>query len=199
MLSLSDYLRLPPELFPPGISGQQPWSIVARLHSTIEGMVDAQPPPQFARHDGMLIHRTAVIEPGAVLKGPLRIGPGCFVAAGAYLRGGVFLADHVSVGPGVELKTTAVLAGTKIAHFNFVGDSLLGEDVNIEAGAILANHHNDRTDKEIVLWTPDGPLRTGVEKFGALVGDGSKIGANSVVSPGTLLPRGSVVPRLTLV
>ena len=95
------------------------------------------------------VHRSATVESGAVLKGPLIVGPDCFVAAGAYLRGGNWIAERCTFGPGAELKSSFVFAGTKLAHFNFVGDSILGADVNLEAGSIVCNYRNERADKEV--------------------------------------------------
>ena len=103
------------------------------------------------------------------------------------------------VGPGVELKSTLMFAGTTVAHLNFVGDSILGAGVNIEAGAVIANHRNERADKRIRIRYGDRILDTGVTKFGALIGDGARIGANAVIAPGALIERGAVVERLTLV
>lgn len=145
------------------------------------------------------IHSTATVEAGAVIKGPAIIGPGCLIAAGAYLRGGVYLERDCVVGPGSELKSSLVFAGSKLAHFNFVGDSILGSDVNLEAGAVIANHRNERKDKTIRILLDGQIVNTGMDKFGALVGDGARIGANAVVAPGAVLARSSVVPRLGLV
>jgi UDP-N-acetylglucosamine diphosphorylase / glucose-1-phosphate thymidylyltransferase / UDP-N-acetylgalactosamine diphosphorylase / glucosamine-1-phosphate N-acetyltransferase / galactosamine-1-phosphate N-acetyltransferase len=145
------------------------------------------------------IHRTAVIEPGATLKGPCVIGAGCFVAASALLRGGCWLDENSIIGPGCELKSTFIFAGSRLAHLNFVGDSVIGADVNIEAGAVIANYRNERSDKRIVIRAPDGDIDTGVDKFGALVGDGSRIGANAVIAPGAILAPRSIIPRLGLV
>jgi acetyltransferase-like isoleucine patch superfamily enzyme len=64
---------------------------------------------------------------------------------------------------------------------------------------VLANHHNDRDNKSIWVLVEDKKIKTGVEKFGALVGDHSRIGANAVTSPGTILKPGAVVDRLELV
>jgi bifunctional N-acetylglucosamine-1-phosphate-uridyltransferase/glucosamine-1-phosphate-acetyltransferase GlmU-like protein len=86
-----------------------------------------------------------------------------------------------------------------IAHFNFIGDSVIGSNVNFEAGSITANHYNERVEKEISIYFDSQIVITGVVKFGALVGDGSKIGANAVLSPGTILKPGSIVKRLELV
>jgi acetyltransferase-like isoleucine patch superfamily enzyme len=82
---------------------------------------------------------------------------------------------------------------------NFVGDSIIGSDVNLEAGAVVANHFNERPKQEIVLHVGGGNIRTGVVKFGALIGDHSRVGANAVLSPGTVLAPKSVVGRLKLV
>eukprot|EP01032_Pedospumella_encystans_P034388 gene34388-38873_t len=134
----------------------------------------------YAIDGDVAVHRSATVEPGAVLKGPLVVGPGCFIAAGAYLRGGNWLDARCSIGPGAELKSSFVFAGTALAHFNFVGDSVLGAGVNLEAGSIVCNHRNERAAKEILVRGADGALRpTGCEKFGALVGDGARIGANA--------------------
>lgn len=153
----------------------------------------------YAVRDGVAVHRLAVVEPGAVLKGPVLIGPGCLVAGSAYLRAGVFLADGCIVGPACELKSTFMLPAGKVAHLSFVGDSILGARVNCEAGSMVANYRNERDDKRIRIVREGRVIDTGVDKFGALLGDGVRIGANAVVAPGALLERGAIVPRLTLV
>ena len=83
------------------------------------------------------------------MKGPIIIGPGCFIGAHAYLRGGVYLDEKVVIGPGCEIKSSFLFRGSALAHFNFAGDSIIGEGVNMEAGSILANHYNERDDKSI--------------------------------------------------
>lgn len=149
----------------------------------------------FVVGDGVAIHRSAQIETGAAMKAPALIGPKCFVASTALVRGGCWLDEGCIIGPAAELKSSFMFAGSKLAHLNFVGDSVLGADVNIEAGAMIANYRNERADKRIRI----GGIDTGVDKFGALVGDRSRIGANAVVAPGAVLPAGSLVPRLSLV
>jgi UDP-N-acetylglucosamine diphosphorylase / glucose-1-phosphate thymidylyltransferase / UDP-N-acetylgalactosamine diphosphorylase / glucosamine-1-phosphate N-acetyltransferase / galactosamine-1-phosphate N-acetyltransferase len=175
-----------------------PWDITA--HAT-KFLTDAMGKlsNDFVIRDGVAIHRQATIESGVILKGPIIVSKGCFIAAHAYLRGGVFLGEGVTVGPGCEVKSSFVFSGSALAHFNFVGDSILGSRVNMEAGSILANHYNEREDKKISVWWDGQVVPTGSTKFGALVGDHTRIGANAVTSPGTLLPVRSVVERLELV
>ena len=153
----------------------------------------------YRREGDIAVHRTATIESGAVLKGPAIIGPGCFLAAGAYLRGGVFLDEGCIIGPGCELKSSFLFKGATLAHFNFVGDSILGADVNLEAGAIIANHRNEWEAKAIRFVFGGGVVEPGVEKFGALVGDHVRVGANAVIAPGAIIGRGTKIPRLTLI
>lgn len=153
----------------------------------------------YRRHGNCAIHETAVVEQGAVLKGAIIIGEGSFVAAGAYLRGGVYLGNNCIVGPSCEVKSSFMLAGSKLAHFNFVGDSLIGENVNIEAGAIIANYRNELDGADIKIRYLDSVIETGVKKFGALVGDRCKIGANAVIAPGAILAPNTHVPRLGLI
>lgn len=145
------------------------------------------------------IHKTARIEEHVVLKGPMIISAGTFIGAHAYLRGGVFLDQQVSIGPGCEVKSSLIMAQSALAHFNFVGDSVLGAMVNMEAGSVVANHFNERTDKTIHIVVNGQRTALPTTKFGALIGDDTKIGANAVLSPGTILKIGSIVPRLALV
>lgn len=92
-----------------------------------------------------------------------------------------------------------MLIGSKIAHLSFVGDSIIGAGANIEAGAVIANYRNERDDKRIRIAFEGGVIDTGVEKFGALVGDGARIGANAVIAPGALIRPSAVVPRSALI
>ncbi|WP_198148170.1 LbetaH domain-containing protein [Elstera litoralis] len=87
----------------------------------------------------------------------------------------------------------------KIAHFNFIGDSLIGPNVNMEAGSIIANHRNENRDKEIMIYFENYIIKTGVEKFGAVVGAHSCIGANAVLAPGTIIFPDTNVERLALI
>jgi len=145
------------------------------------------------------IHKTALVEENVIFKGPVIVSAKCFIGAHAYIRGGVFLGEQCVVGPGCEVKSAVIMSKSALAHFNFVGDSLIGSGVNMEAGSIIANHFNEREDKIIYSMIDGRKTALGVVKFGAVVGDGSKIGANAVLSPGTILAPASVVKRLELI
>jgi NDP-sugar pyrophosphorylase family protein len=105
----------------------------------------------------------------------------------------------VKIGPGCEIKASVICSDSTVAHFNYIGDSLIGSGVNMEAGAVIANHYNERSDKRILVTNGKETIDIGIEKFGALVGDRCKIGANAVLSPGTVLKPDYVVRRLELI
>ena len=175
-----------------------PWEVTSQAEAIVRRLITGLSFAAFTASGEVLVHKSAVVECGALLKGPLILGSKCFVAAGAYLRGGNWVGEGCTFGPGAELKSSFVFAGTKLAHFNFVGDSIVGRDVNFEAGSIVCNYRNERQDKEILVRLAGALQRTGHQKFGAVVGDHSRIGANSVVAPGALVRPGSVVARASL-
>lgn len=92
-----------------------------------------------------------------------------------------------------------MFAGSKLAHFNFVGDSIFGSEVNLEAGSVVANYRNEFAGATIKIAHAEVILETGVSKFGALIGDGCKVGANAVIAPGAILKPKTIVKRLSLV
>ena len=192
---LKEYISHWPEHFP---TPELPWLLPKEITSLIQAAIKKLS-DDFKIKGDVAIHRKAVVEEHVVLKGPIIISNGCFIGAHAYLRGGVYLDENVSIGPGCEVKSSLILSRSALAHFNFVGDSIIGSGVNMEAGSIIANHHNDRENKIIEVMIDGIKTNTGIEKFGALVGDHSKIGANAVLSPGTILTPKSIVKRLSLV
>ena len=182
----------------PGHQQLPPWELVAQLTDILPRMISILD-DRWHINNGIAIHKTAMIETGAILKAPVIVGEDCFVGANACLRGGVFLDGSVKIGMGCEIKTSIIFSNSAIAHFNFIGDSIIGSHVNFEAGAVAANHYNEREDKIISILINAAIINTGVIKFGTLAGDHSKIGANAVLSPGTILPPHSIVKRLELV
>jgi bifunctional N-acetylglucosamine-1-phosphate-uridyltransferase/glucosamine-1-phosphate-acetyltransferase GlmU-like protein len=160
-----------------------PWSVVSAMPALLAQLGNVVDRGVYRESDGCLVHESARIEAGAILKAPLLVSAGCFVAAGAYLRDGVFLGRDVTIGPGCELKAAIVMAETTLAHFNFVGDTIVGCGVNVEAGAVVANQFNERDAQEITVRVNGRAIATGVTKFGALIGDGCRLGANAVLSP----------------
>lgn len=135
--------------------------------------------------ESVSIGKGTVVEPGAYIEGPSFIGEGCQVRHGAYIRGNVIAGNRCIIGHSTEVKHSIFLDDSKAPHFNYVGDSILGNHVNIGAGVICANFRLDHG--EVVVEVEGDFYKTGIRKFGAIIGDHSQIGCNSVINPGVLL------------
>jgi len=194
-IRISDYVSSD-SLLGPNLS---PWEACARAVELVESQFADLPSSYKTIGQGIAAHDTATIEEGAVLKAPCIVGQNCFIAAYAYLRGGVWLDSNVTVGPSAEIRSSFIFGGSKVAHLNFIGDSIVGRNLNIEAGAVLANYRNEQDSKEVICFDGRHYIHTGHDKFGSLVGDGCRIGANAVLAPGTILARGAIVKRLALI
>lgn len=152
----------------------------------------------FDDKDGMIyIDDTATVEPGVHFIGPCYVGPNATIRHGAYIRQYSWICDGAIVGHCTEVKHSILLPGSQAPHFNYVGDSILGRDVNLGAGAKLSNLRND--GKEVILRMASQTIGSGLRKFGAILGEGCAIGCNVVTNPGVVLGKGSVVlPNTTV-
>lgn len=176
----------------------QPWEIIDNLENILLQKIKVLD-NNYKIENNIAIHKTAIIEQGVILKGTVIISENCFIGAHAYLRGPTFLSKSVKVGPSSEIKQSIIFDNAAIAHFNYIGNSIIGQNINFEAGSICANHYNERQNKNIWVTQNGTIIDTKTEKFGSLVGDNSKIGANAVLSPGTILEKCSIVKRLELI
>jgi len=172
------------------IDPQAPWTALARMDALLADVPD--------RLEGE-VHPTAVIEGPVWLEPGARIGPYAFVQGPAWimagaqvghvamLRGGVLMGPRSTVGHASEAKHALLLGGAKVPHFNYVGDSVIGHDVNLGAGVKLANLRVVRGGVTVA------GLATGLRKLGAILGDGVSIGCNAVLAPGTVIGRDTIV------
>ncbi|UCC86714.1 MAG: hypothetical protein JSV81_17955 [Anaerolineales bacterium] len=171
---LRDYLE---QVIVPGIQGQ-----------VMEGA--------YLLGDKIFIGPGSVVEPGAVIKSPTLIGANTQVRQGAYIRGSVLVGDNCVVGHTTEVKNAIFLNGAQAGHFAYVGDSILGSQVNLGAGTKLANVKLNHTNVTIKI--AQQSYDTGLRKLGAILGDRVQTGCNAVSNPGTLLGPGCMVYALSL-
>jgi NDP-sugar pyrophosphorylase family protein len=130
------------------------------------------------------IDEGSVIEPGAYIKGPCVIGKNVQIRQGAYIRSNVLVGDNAVIGHDTEIKHSIVMNHAAAAHFAYLGDSILGNQVNLGAGTKCANLRLNH--QEIYV----GGIATGLKKFGAILGDGTQLGCNCVTNPGTVTGKG---------
>lgn len=131
-----------------------------------------------------------VVEPGAYIKGPCIIGKNATVRHGAYVRGNLIAGDRCVIGHDSEFKNAILLNDAHAAHFAYVGDTILGNRVNLGAGTVCANLKLDRGP--VVVHGDGRRIDTGMRKFGAIIGDDVQTGCHTVLNPGTLLGKGVV-------
>jgi UDP-N-acetylglucosamine diphosphorylase / glucose-1-phosphate thymidylyltransferase / UDP-N-acetylgalactosamine diphosphorylase / glucosamine-1-phosphate N-acetyltransferase / galactosamine-1-phosphate N-acetyltransferase len=132
-----------------------------------------------------------VVEDGAMIRGPAIIGRNCRIRHNAYLRGDVLVGDDCVVGNACELKNVLMFNGAQVPHLSYVGDSILGYQAHLGAGVKVSNLKLDGSN--VVLEFEGRRIDTGLRKFGALVGDKSDIGCNTVLNPGSVIGRRAVI------
>lgn len=157
-----------------------------------EGTID----PRAVVGDRVYIGPGAVIEANAIVKGPAWIGSGTVVRSGAYVRENVIVGSDCVLGNSSEFKNCLLFNRCEVPHFNYVGDSILGFRAHLGAGVICSNVRLDRASVK-VRDGEGGFLDTGLRKFGAIVGDRTEVGCNTVLSPGSVLGRDCIVYPLT--
>jgi NDP-sugar pyrophosphorylase family protein len=168
-----------------------PWTL---LEAPLERLLAALPSAEIGGRvhpgaqllgDRIVLGKGSRVAPGAVVEGPIWIGEDVDIRVGAYVRGGCWIGDGCVVGANVEMKRAILFPGAHAAHLNYVGDSILGREVNLGAGAVLSNFRHDGS--EISIPRGGGRLPTGRRKLGAILGDRVAVGCNAVLNPGTIV------------
>ena len=167
-----------------------PWEALAgikdfilALGPTLEGYDEVSPQ--------VWVHKTATVAPTAYLGAPCIIGPETEVRHCAFIRGSALVGANCVVGNSVELKNVILFDGVQTPHYNYVGDSILGYKSHMGAGSITSNVRSDKT--HVVIHCGEEHIDTGRKKVGAMLGDFVDVGCNSVLNPGVVIGRRSIV------
>ena len=143
------------------------------------------------------IDKTAKIDEFVRIEGPCYVGKRARIKQGAYIRKGSWICEDVVVGHCSEIKNSLLMPNSKAPHFNYVGDSILGYEVNLGAGVKLSNVRNDK--KKIIINYNGEKKETNLKKIGAIIGDGCGLGCNVVTNPGTIIePYTFISPNKTI-
>ena len=143
-------------------------------------------------HGIVRIEAGAIIKSGAVLEGPCCIGERSYIGNNSLIRSYSSVGKNCSVGSGVELKNCVVMDNSQIGRLSFVGDSVLGENVDMGAGCMTVNRTVDW--KPISVKNGKRPMGTGMTKLGAFLGDGVVVGAGNTLEPGMVVAPGKILP-----
>lgn len=199
-VNASEFFTLPPSLsrfaafFPADVP---PWEWLKRIGTAL-GSVDFGHLPLNIPHgvhiEGRVwMDRSVKLPPHATIIGPAWIGARTEIRPNAFIRGNVIVGEGCVLGNSSEYKNCVLLDGVQTPHYNYVGDSILGNKAHLGAGVICSNLRLDQALVTVRL--PDRSVDTGLRKFGAILGDGAEVGCNAVLNPGTLLgPRALVMP-----
>ena len=161
------------------------------LAETLKPAILATVSPQAIVGENVSIGEGTIVAAGACIEGPAIIGRNCQIRHNAYIRAHVIVGDNCVVGNACELKNALLFNDCQVPHFNYVGDSILGHHAHLGAGVVLSNFKS--LPGNVTVQHGDDKIDTGLRKFGALIGDHTEIGCNSVLNPGSIIGRGSVI------
>lgn len=147
--------------------------------------------------DNIYVAKSATVAESASITGPCIIGENTQVRHCAYIRGSVFVGNDCVVGNSSEIKNVIIFNNVQVPHYNYVGDSILGYRSHMGAGSITSNIKSDRTN--IKIRVGDSVIETGMRKIGAFLGDYVEIGCGSVMNPGTVIGKRTIVYPLSMV
>ena len=149
------------------------------------------------RGEQIWIHKSAKVAPSVSLTGPLIVCANAGLRHCAYFRGNVLIGAGSVAGNSCEFKNSLLFDSVEAPHYNYVGDSILGYHAHMGAGSITSNIKSDR--KNIVIRTDDGAIETGLRKIGAILGDYVEIGCGTVLNPGSVVGKNTMIYPLTSV
>uniref|UniRef100_A0A7C3RCZ5 Bifunctional protein GlmU n=1 Tax=Archaeoglobus fulgidus TaxID=2234 RepID=A0A7C3RCZ5_ARCFL len=165
-----------------------PWDLLKaneELLKNIEPKIEGEVEENVTIKGNVVIGEGCVVMSGAYIVGPVVIGKNCRIGPNCYIRPYTSIGDSCHIGNAVEVKNSIIMAGTKLPHHNYVGDSVIGENCNFGAGTKIANLRLD--EGEIVVSVKGRTVKTGRKKFGAAIGDNVKTGINASINVGSMI------------
>lgn len=188
------FSTVPEYLAPLFDSSEYPWEILPLLEEYILRIIEVGLEGYTLLSEGILIGENVRIYPTATVEGPAIIGSGTVLRPGAYVRGRAVIGDGCVIGNSTEIKSSVLLSGVQVPHYNYVGDSILGHRVHTGAGTVCSNL---KTDGRPVVIHGEREYPTGLRKLGAILGDNADVGCGSVLNPGTVIGKGTRVYPMT--
>lgn len=171
-----------------------PWEMLDKINPLIlyltekglDGFTEIKP--------GVFIGKDVRIADSATIEAPAIIGHGTEIRPGAYLRKNVITGANCVLGNSSEFKNCILLDKVQAPHYNYVGDSVLGNKAHLGAGSICSNLKSD--GKSVVIHGKTD-IQTGLRKIGGILADGADIGCGCVINPGTVIGKNTSVYPLT--
>ena len=175
----------------------EPWEWVRNIKAALDSVDFSELeskkdiPEHITISGDVYIHPSVKLPPFGYIAGPAWIGEGCELRPGVFVRGNVIAGKGCVLGNSCEYKNCLLMDKVQTPHYNYVGDSILGNYAHLGAGVICANLRLDQGN--VIVVTPDGRKDSGLRKLGALMADRAEAGCNSVLQPGSILMRKAIV------
>lgn len=175
-----------------------PWEALPKIKDFIIELGSTLDPQIYEkRGENIWVAKSAKVAPTAFLNGPLIIDEEAEIRHCAFIRGNAIVGKNCVVGNSTELKNVVLFNSVQVPHYNYVGDSILGYKSHMGAGSITSNVKSDKT--LVVVKENEEEIKTGLKKFGAMLGDFVEVGCNSVLNPGTVIGSHTNVYPLSMV
>ncbi len=171
-----------------------PWEMLPEIKAYINKLLQNGLDGFEEISEGVFVGENVKIYPTAVIEAPAIIGAGTEIRPGAFIRGNVITGRNCVIGNSTEMKNCILLDGVQVPHYNYVGDSILGNRAHMGAGSICSNLKSD--GKPVVIHA-DQDYETGIRKIGGILADGADVGCGCVINPGTIIGKNTRVYPLT--
>ena len=175
---------------------EYPWQMLPPIKELIAELLEKGIPGYTLLKEGVLVGENVKIAETATIIPPAIIGSGTEIRPGCFIRGNLICGDNCVLGNSSEFKNAILLYHVQVPHYNYVGDSILGNYAHMGAGSICSNLKSD--GKNIVIHG-DTEIESGLRKIGAILGDYADIGCQSVLNPGTIIGQHTQVYPLSMV
>ena len=171
-------------------NSEYPWEILPNIKQYIFDLIKSDICGFSEISDGVFVGENVKIYPTATIEGPAIIGNNTIVRPGAFIRGAVITGSNCVIGNSSELKNCILMENVQVPHYNYVGDSILGNFAHLGAGAICSNL---KADGKAVVIRGDKNYETGLRKVGAFLADRADVGSGCVLNPGTIIGKNTSV------
>jgi len=173
---------------------EYPWEMLPKIKILISDLINDGLDGFTQIADGVFIGKNVKIYDNVTIEAPAIIGEGCEIRPGAFLRGNVITGANCVIGNSSELKNCILLDKVQVPHYNYVGDSVLGNHAHMGAGSICSNL---KADGKSVVIHGDKDYETGLRKIGGILADNADVGCGCVLNPGTVIGKNTSVYPLT--
>ncbi len=174
---------------------EYPWDMLPKIKVLIAELLEKGIPEFTELKPGVLVGRDVKIAATATIEAPAIIGHGTELRPGAYIRGNVITGSGCVMGNSSEYKNCILLDKVQTPHYNYIGDSILGNKAHTGAGTICSNLKSD--GKPVVIRGGEEAIETGLRKVGGILADGADVGCGCVLNPGTVIGKNTSVYPLT--